>query len=700
MVVRVPPERLDTLILKLRALGELKSQRIGSQDVTKQYFDIESRLRAARTMEERLLKIIKDGKGEIKDLLLAEKELGEWRTKIETLEGEIRYYNNLISLSTLTIALYEKEIRSPFAVTETERVEMGLEVEDVEKAHRDALTQVADAKGRVTKSELKQLAAGQFHALLEFETSPEAAGPLRDRLKQLGTVARLDVNRLQKTEGGTGRPGAVEIKRADTQFSVSIYNLANVSARETVHLRLAARDPEAAFKTIIARVEQAGGRVIKSSLNHQKNEQTTGTIWFEVKTAEAEAVLLDVRATGEVMHLQVTENPDSKNVTRAKRGFNCDLFAMGMVQPLETTAIQLASGEVSVAYAAILEAVRKAGGRVIVSQLNEGQAAHVSATLHFEVRREEEQAVRAAIAAAGRIASRTVRRASNPQNAVDSKTRLDLTIVEMASLPPTVTTTLQLAAKDVPAAHQALIEAVGKAKGWVLTSQLNEQDRHRVTATLYFDVPQERDGDIAAALAAAGDILTRNAARPQGAVRSPVAKSRYQLTLVNLAQVAPRENFTLGVEVGNVDETVEAVRALASAADGDVQVRVSRQRTGQDVASLILTVPVTVGAEIAGKIKRMGHVRVVESWKDPQVPDSRLALARLNVTLSNDLIVPSESSPWSRIKKGFSLSLQAGSWALMLLMIGLFFILPLALTCWGGWKVVRKFKPRRVPTMD
>src|SRR5207244_13268012 len=75
VVVRVPPDRLDTLLLKLRALGDLKSQRIGSEDVTKHYTDLESRLRAARTMEERLLKIIKEGKGEIKDLLQAERQL-------------------------------------------------------------------------------------------------------------------------------------------------------------------------------------------------------------------------------------------------------------------------------------------------------------------------------------------------------------------------------------------------------------------------------------------------------------------------------------------------------------------------------------------------------------------------------------------------------------------------------------------------
>ena len=239
IVVRVPPERLDTLVLKLRALGEQKSQRIGSRDVTKQYTDMASRLRAAKTMEERLLKIIKDGKGEIRDLLAAEKEVGVWRTKIETLVGELRYYDSLISMSTLTITLAEKKIRSAYGVTEVERIEMGLEVEDVEKAHREAMVAIAEAKGRITKSQLKQLEAGQYHAVVEFQVEPGQAGPLRDRLKQLGTVARLDVGRFQKTEGGTGPPIGAAVERTETEFSVSIYNLANIAPRQTVHLKLA-----------------------------------------------------------------------------------------------------------------------------------------------------------------------------------------------------------------------------------------------------------------------------------------------------------------------------------------------------------------------------------------------------------------------------------------------------------------------------
>src|SRR5205085_1970533 len=107
VVVRVPPEHLDKLVLDLRTelgkTGELKSQSIGSKDVSKEYTDLESELRGARTMEERLLRVIKDGKGEIKDLIAAEAELGKWRIRIEKIEGELRYYANLAALSTLKV---------------------------------------------------------------------------------------------------------------------------------------------------------------------------------------------------------------------------------------------------------------------------------------------------------------------------------------------------------------------------------------------------------------------------------------------------------------------------------------------------------------------------------------------------------------------------------------------------------------------
>src|SRR5262249_33838038 len=144
--------------------GELKSQRIAAQDVSKVYNDTESELRAARAMEGRLLEIIKTGKGDVVDLLKAEKELAVWREKIEKMEGELRYYNNLISLSTLTLTLNERDIKTPTSASEQETVNAGIETDDVETAYADALKAISDAKGRVTASELKKYEAGQFGA--------------------------------------------------------------------------------------------------------------------------------------------------------------------------------------------------------------------------------------------------------------------------------------------------------------------------------------------------------------------------------------------------------------------------------------------------------------------------------------------------------------------------------------------------------
>ena len=198
--------------------GELKGQKIGSQDVTKQYTDLESRLAAARTMEKRLLQIIKEGKGEIKDLLAAEKELGVWRTKIEEFEGELRYYANLAALSTLTITLTEKEIRAAAGSPRASACRPASRSRTSTRPIRQLLAAVIEAKGRVTKSELKQLAAGQFNASLQFEVAPDSAGPLRDRLRQLGRSPAWRSTACRRPRATVAEDA--KVKRGDTRLPV------------------------------------------------------------------------------------------------------------------------------------------------------------------------------------------------------------------------------------------------------------------------------------------------------------------------------------------------------------------------------------------------------------------------------------------------------------------------------------------------
>jgi glycine cleavage system regulatory protein len=543
VVLRCPPERLDTLLLKLRGLGELKSQNIRSQDVSKQYYDLESRLKAARAMETRLLDIIAKGKGEIKDLLLAEKELGEWRTKIETYEGEKRYYDSQVGLSTLTVTLMEKEIRAPFAVTQTEKVNMGLEVEDVEKAHKDALAAVSESKGRVTKSELKQLAAGQFNATLYFEVAPDASGALRDRFKQLGNVARLDIDRVQETQGGTGKAAEVlKVIQKDTQFFVSIYNLANVSPRETVVINLACADAEASYKTILARIEKAGGRVVTSSLNRQKNDQTTGQLRFEIKAAEAEAVLNDVRLAGEVMRLDVNENPDTQNVTKSKRGFQVQLFAMGLVDPRETTTISIASKDVPAAYQALQDALQGAQARILTAQLNENDRQNVNATLWFDVRKENYGKIDAALAAAGEVLNRSSTRAQEVERVVDSKKRIQLTLINVASIQPREAYTIAVVVDQVETAVTTIEALAAELKGRVVDSQHQRTADGQHVSMILVDLPLTSTRGAADRIKNLGHMRVFNVSRNPQAPEGALAIGRIQVTVSNPDKLVSNES--------------------------------------------------------------------------------------------------------------------------------------------------------------
>jgi hypothetical protein len=545
VVVRVPPENLDELILDLRTNlgkgGELKNQRLGSLDITKQYTDLESELKAARAMEERLLNIIKSGKGEIKDLLAAEKELGNWRTRIEKIEGELRYYANQVALSTLTITLYEKEITAPFAIIEREQVQMGIEVEDVDQTYQAAQKAVREAKGRITRAELKQPSQGQFSALLDFEVAPDAAGPLRDRLKQLGTVARFDISRQEETQGGTGAPSDAKTKRADTRFHVNFYNLTDVAPRETVILSLACVDVETALKTLLARVEKAAGRVLSSNLASTHSAQTQGNLLFEVKTTLADTVLEDIKSAGEVMALQVRETTNGET-TRKKRGFQVRLWALEAAIARETDELQLACADVAASYRMVQEAVQKAKGLVRIAQLNEQDRRQVTATLDFDIRRADEDGVRAALLKAGAVYTRKVSRAADAENVVDTKVRWQVTFLNQANIPPRETYKFGVEVADVDQTAAVLSGLAGKRDGRTVEANISRERNGRVTGKLIYDVPMTEVHELLDALKSSGTVRVQQAIKHPEVPDSPLAIARLDVTLSNTELIVPSDD--------------------------------------------------------------------------------------------------------------------------------------------------------------
>jgi hypothetical protein len=530
VTLRVPPERLDTLVLMLRGIGDLKSQKIAAQDVSKQYTDIESQLRAARAMEERLLDMIKNGKGSIKDLLAAEKELGSWREKIEKLEGEIRYYDNLIGLSTLTVVMEERDIKASAASIETETVSAGVETDDVEKARTEIIKAIDEAKGRIVTSELKKLDAGQFAATIVAEVAPDRSGPVVDRLKQLGKVARLDIDRKQTTVDGTAPPvPGARVEQRPTRLSISLYNLANVAPRLTTTATLASADVEAGYKQIMTLVEKADGRIVTSQLQRPQPDQVVAHLQIEVPSAEAASTQAAIAALGEVMNLQLVENPDTANVTTAKQGFSVRIISAAGVAARETVTLQLASPDVVKAHETLADVATRLQARVVRSNVTDGNGDNVNAVLEVELPRAALAEWEQARLEAGDVLARSVVRSTDVQNTLDSKLRVNLTFFPADRLPPRQITTAVVRARSSESQQQAFLAQAKQLGGRLIDQTMNRDANGRSTARVVFDVPPDKAATIFDSLRSAGDISSMNTGTNPQAPEGPLSRTRFDL---------------------------------------------------------------------------------------------------------------------------------------------------------------------------
>lgn len=571
VTVRVPPDRLDTFVLKLRGLGDLKGQKITSQDVTKAYTDTESGLRAARAMEERLLDMIKKGQGSIKDLLAAEKELGTWREKIEQLEGEKRYYDNLIGLSTLTIMLQERDIKASSGSIETELINAGVETDDVEKARAALLKEVDDAKGRIISSDLKKLEAGQFAATITAEVPTDKAGPIVDRLKQLGKVARLDIDRKQSTVDGSGPPVAgAQVEKKPTVLSVSLYNLANVAPRLTTSLNLAATDVEAQYRAVMALVEDAGGRVVTSQLQRPKQGEVVASLQIEVPAAKAAGLQTQIQALGETMNLQLSDNPDTANVTTSKQGFVIRMVSAATVPPKLTTTITLASTDVETQHRTLIAAVEKAGGRMVKTDLQRPRPGEVIATLQLEVPAAQVADVQKEMQSMGETMNLQVSEYPDPASAIATKQGFVVRMLSASTVPPRLTTSLTLASGDVETQYRALITAVEKAGGRILRADTQRPRPGEVVATLQLELPTPVVSAVQEQMQGLGETMSLQVADSPEPANTISTKQGFAIRMVSSSLVAPRESVTLQLAARDVGEAHAALLNAASQAKARV----------------------------------------------------------------------------------------------------------------------------------
>ncbi len=113
VTIRVPGKGLDSVVDRLAALGKVLRKQISAQEVTEEYVDLTSRRRNLEREETRLLELLQRA-GKVSDLLQVETTLARVRGEIEQIAGRMRYLENRVSLSTVTVHLQGPE-REPTA---------------------------------------------------------------------------------------------------------------------------------------------------------------------------------------------------------------------------------------------------------------------------------------------------------------------------------------------------------------------------------------------------------------------------------------------------------------------------------------------------------------------------------------------------------------------------------------------------------
>ncbi|HTR02897.1 MAG TPA: DUF4349 domain-containing protein [Thermoanaerobaculia bacterium] len=107
LTLRVRADRFDQALRALEALGKVESANLETRDVGKEYMDLETRLSAKQDAEARLRELLRTKTARLSDVIAAEKELSRVIEERELLEGERRYYDRQVALSTITAEIHE-----------------------------------------------------------------------------------------------------------------------------------------------------------------------------------------------------------------------------------------------------------------------------------------------------------------------------------------------------------------------------------------------------------------------------------------------------------------------------------------------------------------------------------------------------------------------------------------------------------------
>ena len=222
MTIRVPQAEFFTALEHIKSLGKVRSENVGSEDVTERFIDLEARLRSALREEESLLSLL-DKANQVSEILTIERELSRVRSDIERAQGQLNFLERRVDLSTITVSLFPPDAE----IAEPPSGSLTIEVSDVSRSVEEIKALVSGVGGKLDRvfvavrdgKESSDMTLRVFSKdFKQVLSSVEAHGKVRDKEIRETTVpveaeatphakpdARIDISFVEKASSVVGR---------------------------------------------------------------------------------------------------------------------------------------------------------------------------------------------------------------------------------------------------------------------------------------------------------------------------------------------------------------------------------------------------------------------------------------------------------------------------------------------------------------
>ena len=105
-IIRIPADKLNSFVETVDGVTNITNKSTSVEDVTLSYVDIESRKKALKAEEESLLGILESAE-KIEDIIAVQERLSEVRYQMESIESQLRTYDNKVDYSTVYLSIQE-----------------------------------------------------------------------------------------------------------------------------------------------------------------------------------------------------------------------------------------------------------------------------------------------------------------------------------------------------------------------------------------------------------------------------------------------------------------------------------------------------------------------------------------------------------------------------------------------------------------